>query len=171
MYGELDRLGDGRWQLRFTRTLTHPVERVWRAISEPEHLAEWFPTTIEGERAPGARLTFAFPGGQAPPVEGEMLAYVPQRLLEFRWGTDIIRLELRPSAEGTVLTLLDTLDEHGKAARDGAGWHVCLDSLDATLRGETGAPDAMADWKTVHPHYVQRFGAEAATIGPPQASE
>jgi len=25
--------------------------------------------------------------------------------------------------------LLDTIDELGKAARDGAGWHACLDVL------------------------------------------
>jgi uncharacterized protein YndB with AHSA1/START domain len=168
MYGTLDHLGDGRWQLRFTRTLPHPLEKVWRAITEPEHLAHWFPSTIDGERAAGARLRFSFPGVQAPPIEGEMLAYEPPSLMEFRWGTDIVRLELRPSEEGTVLTLLDTLDERGKAARDGAGWHVCLDGLAAHLGGEPGAHEAMGAWKDVHPGYVERFGPEAATIGPPR---
>jgi hypothetical protein len=38
-YGDLDQLDDGRWQLRFTRVLSHPVEKVWRAITEPDHLA------------------------------------------------------------------------------------------------------------------------------------
>jgi uncharacterized protein YndB with AHSA1/START domain len=63
MYGTLERLNDTHWQLRFTRTLSHPVEKVWRAITEPEHLAHWFPTTIDGERSAGAPLRFAFPGG------------------------------------------------------------------------------------------------------------
>ena len=48
MYGELEQRSDGRWRLRFTRALAHPPEKVWRAITEPEHLAQWFPTTIEG---------------------------------------------------------------------------------------------------------------------------
>jgi uncharacterized protein YndB with AHSA1/START domain len=168
MYGTLDHLGDGRWQLRFTRTLLHPPEKVWRAITEPEHLEHWFPTTIEGERRAGARLRFSFPGGQAPPIEGEMLAYEPPSLMELRWGTDIVRLELRPTTEGTELTLLDTLDERGKAARDGAGWHTCLDGLAAHLRGEADARRAMETWKDVHPQYVESFGPEAATIGPPE---
>ncbi len=95
MYGELEQLDDGRWQLRFTRTLRHPLEKVWRAITEPEHLANWFPTTIEGERAAGAPLRFSFPGGQAPPFDGEMISYQPLSSMELRWGSDIVRLELR----------------------------------------------------------------------------
>lgn len=167
--GELEQLRDGRWQLRFRRVLAHPREKVWRAVSEPEQLAQWFPSTIEGERATGAPLRFTFPGDVAEPIEGEMLAYEPPAVMELRWGTDIIRLELRALQDGTELTLLDTLDERGKAARDGAGWHTCLDALDAALVGETDARSAMARerWSQVHPQYVQRFGPEAATIGPP----
>ena len=139
MYGELEQTHDGRWRLRFERTLAHSPEKVWRALTAPEHLAHWFPTTIDGERASGARLRFVFPKGQAPAFEGEMLAFAPPTLMELRWGADILRLEVRPSADGTVLTLLDTLDEVGKAARDGAGWHVCLDGLALHL---DGAPSA-----------------------------
>lgn len=171
MYGTLDQLDDGRFQLRFTRSLAHPVDRVWRAITEPQHLAHWFPTTIEGERAAGASLRFSFPGGEAPPFEGEMLAYEPPSLMELRWGPDIVRLELRPIATGTHLTLLDILDERGKAARDGAGWHVCLDNLEADLRGGPDAGGRTAAWSDVHPHYVESFGPEAATIGPPDGFE
>ena len=51
--GRLVAVGD-RFQLRFTRKLPHPPEKVWRALTEPKHLAAWFPTDVEGERAPGA---------------------------------------------------------------------------------------------------------------------
>jgi uncharacterized protein YndB with AHSA1/START domain len=167
-YGSVEQLGDGRWQLRFTRTLPYPREKVWRAITEPEHLTQWFPTTIDGERAAGATLRFTFPGGQAPAMEGEMLAYEPESFMELRWGPDILRLELRTVEDGTELTLLDTLEERGKAARDGAGWHVCLDALEASLRGEPEARGQMEVWREVHQHYVEQFGPEAATIGPPE---
>jgi uncharacterized protein YndB with AHSA1/START domain len=171
MYGTLEELDTGRFQLRFTRTLAHPQDTVWRAITEPEQLANWFPTTIEGERAAGAPLRFSFPGGEAPPFEGEMLAFEPPSLMELRWGPDIVRLELRPTATGTELTLLDTLDERGKAARDGAGWHACLDSLEAALSGDPDARDRMGVWREVTAHYVESFGPEAATIGPPEGFE
>jgi uncharacterized protein YndB with AHSA1/START domain len=168
MYGTCEQLEDGRWQLRFTRTLDHPLAKVWRAITEPEHLAAWFPTTIEGDRAAGAPLRFSFPGGEADPFEGEMIAYDPPRAVELRWGNDIVRIELRPDgADGTELTLLDTLDERGKAARDGAGWHTCLDALEASLRGDPDPRAAMGGWSEVQPLYAERFGPEGATIGPP----
>jgi uncharacterized protein YndB with AHSA1/START domain len=166
MNGELEQLDDGRWQLRFTRTLPHPPEKVWRAITEPEHLAGWFPTTIEGERATGASLRFSFPNEQAPPFDGEMLAYVPCPLLSLRWGPDVLRIELSSIEGGTALTLLDILEARGKAARDGAGWHTCLDALEAALRGEPDARAAMGGWSAVHGLYVESFGPEAATIGP-----
>jgi uncharacterized protein YndB with AHSA1/START domain len=167
MYGTLEQLRDGRWQLRFTRTLPHPPSKVWRAITEPEHLARWFPTTIDGERAAGARLRFTFPGGHAEPFDGEMLAFEPESVMELRWGPDIVRIELQPAPEGTELTLFDTLEDRGKAARDGAGWHACLDALEAALSGDADTRSHVEIWSEVHPQYVERFGPEAATIGPP----
>jgi uncharacterized protein YndB with AHSA1/START domain len=171
LFGELEPLRDGRWQLRFRRTLAHPPEKVWRAITEPEHLARWFPTTIEGERAAGAPLRFSFPQGQAEPFNGEMLVYEEGSAFELRWGDDVLRLELRAVSEGTELTLLDTLDERGKAARDGTGWHTSLDALEAELGGCQNARDELNTWREVNGEYVRRFGAEASTIGPPEGFE
>jgi hypothetical protein len=94
-------------------------------------------------------------------------AFDPPHTFEFRWGPDLIRFELRPSDGGTILTLLDTLDERGKAARDGAGWHTCLDALQAALDDDPDARQAMRTWSAVHPGYVERFGPEGASIGPP----
>lgn len=169
MYGTVEELTDGRWRLRFTRDVAHPVEKVWRAITEPEHLAAWFPTTIDGERKPGAPLHFTFPNQAAPPFDGEVIAYEPPHLFEFRWGPDVIRLEVQHSQRGALLTLSDTLEERGKAARDAAGWHTCLDALAASLAGDRHArQEEMSAWRDVHAHYVEEFGPEGATIGPPE---
>ena len=169
--GTLEQLPDGRWQLRFTRVLSHPPAKVWRAITEPEELERWFPTTIDGDRAPGARLRFTLSNGLAEPFEGEMLAYEPQSAMEFRWGADIIRIELKPRGDQTVLTLLDTFDELGKAARDAAGWHLCLDRLAANLEGRPRRPESADEWRPINARYVERFGPEAATVGPPEGFE
>jgi uncharacterized protein YndB with AHSA1/START domain len=167
--GELTPAG-GRWQLRFTRRIAHPAEKVWRALVEPEHLAAWFPQRIVGDRAVGARLRFEDDQAGIDAFEGEVLRYEPPRVFEFTWGTDVLRLELEPDGDHTVLTLLDTFDEQGKAARDAAGWHECLDRLGADLDGTP--PGAWgATWREVHSAYVARFGPAAATIGPPEGHD
>jgi uncharacterized protein YndB with AHSA1/START domain len=164
--GRLEKVDDRR-QLVFTRKLPHPPEKVWRALTEPEHLDAWFPTTIEGELRAGAPLRFGFREHEIAPMEGEMLAYEPPSRLEFMWGPDRLSFTLEPDGGGTLLTLVDVIDELGKAARDGAGWHEKLDVLEYHLRGEE-PPKPGARWKQVHPDYVERFGPEAATIGPPE---
>ena len=162
--GVLEPAGD-RWRLRFTRRLPHAPEKVWRAITEPEHLQAWFPQRIVGEWVVGRPLTFASEYGD---FEGEVRAFEPPSMLEFRWGTDTIRLEVKPDAQGSILTLLDTIDEVGKAARDAAGWHVCLDRLELELDGAPPASETGERWQALHPTYIERFGPEAATIGPPE---
>jgi uncharacterized protein YndB with AHSA1/START domain len=170
MNGDLERAGDG-WRLRFTRPLAHPAEKVWRAITQPEHLEAWFPTRILGEWTAGAPLRFEFPNGEYPGFDGEVLACEPPSLLEFRWGTDTIRLEISPRDGGCTLALIDSIDELGKAARDGAGWHVCLEALEHDLDGTAQAAAPGEDWERVHAGYVGKFGPEAATIGPPERAK
>jgi uncharacterized protein YndB with AHSA1/START domain len=165
-HGELEPV-EGRWRLRYVRRLPHPREKVWRALTEPEHLAAWFPAKIEGGWAAGAPLRFVIVDWELPPTEGEVLAVEPPSLLEYRWDTDVLRFELEPDGDGCVLTFLDTFDELGKAARDGAGWHACLDALELDLGGEEAPREAMDRWRALQAGYVERFGPEAATIGPP----
>jgi uncharacterized protein YndB with AHSA1/START domain len=172
-YGTLERSESGEPRLRFERTLDHPREQVWAAVTQPRHLAHWFPTTIEGEHRPGAPLRFGFPEDRWPAFEGEMLAFEPPALMQIRWGGDIVRFELRALGDArTALTLLVTLEEYGKAARDGTGWHRCLDALAAHLDGEAAARNLLTHgWQPVNDAYVQRFGPEASAIGPPEGAE
>jgi uncharacterized protein YndB with AHSA1/START domain len=169
-YGTLD-YADGRVTLRFTRRLPHPPGQVWRALTEPEHLAAWFPTTMDGVRAAGAPLSFAFPETAMPPMDGEMLAYDPPELMALTWGDETLRFELAPDGDGTLLRLSASFDELGKAARDAAGWHSCLDLLGCDLAGQAPPWQAGERWGVVHPGYVARFGPEASAIGPPQEWE
>jgi uncharacterized protein YndB with AHSA1/START domain len=165
MHGELEQIG-GAWQLRFTRSLRHPPERVWRALTDATELEAWFPTTIEGELVTGASLKFGFRDEPYDPLDGVMLACEPNRLMEFRWGDDLLRITLEPDGAGTRLTLVDVLSDIGKGARDAAGWHVCLDNLERWLAGEpTGEGN---EWEPLNLEYASRFGPEAATLGPPE---
>jgi hypothetical protein len=94
-----------------------------------------------------------------------VIEFDPPRVFAYLWGMDVLRWELRPDDDGCLLVFTDTIEEQGKAARDGAGWHVCLEMLVARLDGSE--PPASDRWQQVHPSYLDRFGPEAATIGPP----
>ena len=168
-HGTLDLCGPDP-VLRFVRHLPHPPEKVWRALTEPEHLRRWFPTDIHGERRTGAPLRFTFREGEGPELEGTMLACDPHRLLELQWGDDeILRFELTALDDGraTELRFANTFGDVGKAARDAAGWHHCLDHLAHLLAGgdESSAPKER--WREVEPWYAEHFPPEASTIGPP----
>jgi uncharacterized protein YndB with AHSA1/START domain len=154
----------GRPMLRFERTLRHPPERVWEALTERADLFAWHPTPFELERFVGGAVTF-LPADDAPEMPpGEVKEYDPPRAFSYTWDEDLLRWELSPHDDGCQLVLTHTFDDRFKAARDAAGWHVCLDRLEQEL-GEQTRVEA---WSDVHPGYVEAFGPEAATIGPPE---
>jgi hypothetical protein len=109
-----------------------------------------------------------FRNGEGPTIAGKMITYDPPSVLEFRWGdNETLRFELQPDGQGSVLTFLNTFDDLGKAARDAAGWHACLDVLVYHLNDEEAPWTPTERWQDVHASYVERFGPEASTIGPP----
>jgi uncharacterized protein YndB with AHSA1/START domain len=161
---------DDRSALTFARRLAHPVERVWRAVTEPSELAHWFPSAVSGDMKPGGTLTFEFPGGEMPTMEGEVIELDPPRSLAFTWGDDMLRIELEPVDDGCVLHFVVLFDEAERASRDAAGWHVCLDRLEQHLGGaQTDAPDSeeTTEWRALYDEY-QRRGLPAGAPLPSQ---
>ncbi|MGH3993115.1 MAG: SRPBCC domain-containing protein [Pseudonocardiaceae bacterium] len=53
----------GQPAVRFQRRLAHPVERVWRAVTDPEQLGSWFPCRVEVDLRPGGPMRFDFGEG------------------------------------------------------------------------------------------------------------
>ena len=125
--------------LRFERRFAHPIEDVWRAVSEPDGLRQWFPAGVDLELRPGGAMRFTFPGHVDEAMGGQVTAVDAPRLLEFLWEEDRIRIELEPDGSGTLLRFTHTLTQKPGAAKVAAGWHVCLDALSTLL--ETGASE------------------------------
>jgi uncharacterized protein YndB with AHSA1/START domain len=162
MYGAYDTI-ENRPALRFERRLSHPVEVVWRAITESDELEHWFPSHVEiDELRPGAEMTFRFenmPLDAPSTMSGRVTGFDPPRLFEFYWVDDHLRFELEPAgSDACTLRLTVLLSEREKAARDGAGWHVCLDRLERQLTGTE--PGGREDWRALYEEY-QRRGAPA----------
>jgi uncharacterized protein YndB with AHSA1/START domain len=157
---------DGRWTLRFERRFAHPIDKVWRCMTEPQHRDAWFPQRILGDLAPGGELRFVDdPNLPAEGMGGRCLAIEPPHLLELEWGADTLRIELSPDGDGTRLVFLDTTSDRAHAARTAAGWHHCLDGLQADLDG-TGAPEMDASgWDALHGRYLDALGGERHVWG------
>lgn len=150
-------LDDGRPAIRFSRTYAHPVERVWHFVTDPDELTEWFPARAEIDQRPGGTVTLSG-DPNLPESTGRVLAVDPRRHLSFTWGGDELRFDLEQLDGGrTRFTLTHVLAAEDTAARNGAGWEVCLTALDARARGERveGAhAGPSAAWKGFYDGYV-----------------
>lgn len=157
---------DGRSVLRFERRLPHPVEKVWRALTEPAHLDHWFPARMRMDLAPGAPIRFVFPEGEGPATEGTIVELDPPRTFAFTWDRDLLRWELRPEGEGSLLVFTHTFDDRAGAASIASGWEGCLEALGQVLDGRpVDLPDR---WTERHEAYVERFGlAEGSLLRSP----
>ncbi|MFI5683307.1 SRPBCC family protein [Streptomyces sp. NPDC051636] len=149
---------DGRPAVRFGRTYDHPVDRVWRFVTDAGELAQWFPSRADIELRPGGMIGFSGDPNM-PPSTGRVIAVDPPRHLSLEWGGDELRFDLEEAGDRrTRLTLTDVLAAENTAARNAAGWEVCLAALDAKARGERPAgPHAGASvlWKDFYDGYVE----------------
>jgi uncharacterized protein YndB with AHSA1/START domain len=164
---------DGRPALRFERRYPHPIERVWRAISDPDEMAHWFPSEVVGERRVGADLVFDDEAQRAAAREagephrtdepfpgGRVVAFDPPHVFSFTWGGELLRIELTPDGDGTRLLFTQVLSHPSVAARNGAGWHSCLTDLDGFLGA---AQESSQHWSEVYADYIRRMGPPLGT--------
>ena len=127
-------------QLRLERRFRQPIERVWRAISEPDELRQWFPYDEQ-------------------PLE--VTTSEPPNLLEGTWFGDVLRFELKPTGDGCSLVFTHAFEDRATAARTAAGWDRCFARLDALFAGHPMDEKAsLATWPDVHERYAEEFGVD-----------
>lgn len=156
------------WTLVLVRQLSHPPAKVWKALTEPEHLREWAP--FDSDRSLGAvgtaKLTTV--GSPTPHItEARVKRADAPRVLEFTWGGQDVRWELEPvGTTGTRLTLWHNIDRR-YIAMGAAGWHLCIDVMDRFMDGHPigriVGPEAMKfeGWQRLHGEYAQQLGVES----------
>jgi hypothetical protein len=150
-----------KWTLILVRELRHSPEKVWQALTDPDHLREWAPFVVDGSLSTvGATVKLTWVGTPTPFETTVTRAEAP-RVLEY----SDIRWELEDSGGGTRLTLWHNIDRRF-ISWGAAGWHISFDVLDRLLSGNpigriVGA-DAMkaAGWKRLTAEYAKQFGIE-----------
>ena len=147
--------------LRYRRRLSHPIERVWAALTDPAELASWWGRVEAPVLAAGEPYTITWlnesEDGEPVVMEAAITEIRAPELLEVEGephGT--LRFELRADGDATDLLLLCTSPvppEHRTSVQ--AGWHFHLDALATALAGgSTDLTDPMPAWSPIHDRYV-----------------
>ncbi len=166
----------GRHTLRLQRVLPHDPDQIWEALTTAAELQHWHPSPFEFERRVGGRVRYLAPLAGTEMPDGEVLDYDPPRVLAYTWGDDELRWELEPGPAGCLLVLTHTFDDRLKAARDAAGWELCLQALSGHLDSggaadpgpEPGPDRAIPEgWSELNRAYEQRFGIAPEDATPP----
>lgn len=144
---------EGKPALRFDRNSSYPISHVWAALTEPAKLRRWFPSGVTHEAKVGGRIEF-FGEPYSKPDTGRILEFLPPTAFAFTWGPDELHMKLERFGNGCRLILINVLATADSAARNAAGWSICLAELDKVL----------ADKPSAGPHSDEAGGAFEAIL-------
>ena len=152
-----------KWTLILARELRHPPEKVWQALTDPEHLREWAPFVVDGSMGTaGSTVNLTWVGAPGTPLATTVTRADAPNLLEY----GDIRWELEALGSGTRLTLWHDIDRR-YISWGAAGWHISFDILERLLAGDPigrvfGADARKSDgWKRLTAEYAEQFSIEA----------
>lgn len=146
-------IDDSAFAVRRTVTIAAPIEKVWAAVTQPEHLVRWFGQRAElPELAVGARGMLGFDGHGDIALRIEELD--PPHTIAYRWSNDdttapadpgasddvvferstVFRFTLDAIQGGTKLTVVETgfgdlSDPTAAMASNRKGWTSEIDEL------------------------------------------
>ncbi len=159
---------DDAFTVRRSITIAAAPEKVWAAVTRPEHISRWFGHTEFGGDAdvavaPGASGTITWPGREPVPVRVE--AMDAPHSVSYRWSnpclgepvpdavddsrSTLFTFTLEPTASGTMLTVVESGFETLPAPADDmeshrGGWNGELDKLVVLLESEAASAGAGA---------------------------
>jgi uncharacterized protein YndB with AHSA1/START domain len=126
--------------LSFEFDLKHPPEKVWRALTDPQLLAEWLLPAVNLKLEPGQAFTFKtqpYPGWDGT-VNCQFVEIEAERKLSYTWVVGdmeidtVVTFTLAPTESGTRLSLVQTgFKPENKQAFGGQryGWKMMGDKL------------------------------------------
>lgn len=146
-------IDSGEFTVTRTITIAAPIEKVWAAVTEAQHIARWFgQTAVLDDVAVGARGVFSFEGFGSFPVLIEELD--PPRTIAYRWSNEqaladapidpdhstVFRFTLEELDGSTQLTVVESgfdtqADPAANMESHRTGWDAELDELVSYLEG------------------------------------
>ncbi|MCZ2256864.1 SRPBCC domain-containing protein [Sporosarcina sp. G11-34] len=133
------------------RRLHHSVEDVWAMLTDNDLLKKWFQELRVGDLREGGFMKFDIE--DVLHEELEITELINLSVLEFDWFGDEVRFELHFAEYGCLLLFkekVNLITEQTK--KDLAGWHVCLDVIQALLDGKSILRET--EWEKWHQEYV-----------------
>jgi hypothetical protein len=164
------RKGGDKWTLILVRELRHSPEKVWEALTDPDHLREWAPFETDGSLGSVGTVQLTWMG-TGRPLETKVTRADAPSVLEY----NDTRWELEALGSGTRLTLWSNIDRRF-ISMGAAGWHISFDVLDRFLSGNPIGRIAGADamkfegWQRLNAEYAKQFGVEPPKW-PPRAAQ
>jgi uncharacterized protein YndB with AHSA1/START domain len=155
---------DDRWTLVFVRDLRHPPAKVWAALTEPDQLSAWAPFIADRNLGTSSEATLTMiDGDTAVEMTTSVHRAEPPSLLEYTWGTDLLRWELVPTGTGTRLTLRHRVEDRDWMSKVAAGWHLCLVVAEHLLDGQPiepirGQQARDYGWDQLNEAYARKLG-------------
>ena len=133
-------IDESAFSVRRTIRIAAPIEKVWTAVTEPEHISKWFGQATFAGRGVGAIGTLSWPG-HVSPVRVEALE--EPNLVAYRWSdateiedsnSTVFTFTLESVSGGTQLTVVETgfekkADPAAELADHRGGWNSELDKL------------------------------------------
>ncbi|HEX7727450.1 MAG TPA: SRPBCC domain-containing protein [Terracidiphilus sp.] len=134
---------EGTRTLVIEKFLAHPPEKVWRALTESQLLAQWL---MNNDFRPSVGDKFQFRSQPVPNWSGiidcEVLIVEPLRRLSYTWGTlgiDTAVLWILTPAEGGTLLRMEhsgfAPDQNANYTGANYGWTKFLGNLECVLGG------------------------------------
>ena len=115
--------------IRIERRYDSPVERVWRAVTEPDEMERWF--VVRPSWKPELGETFEAYGHR-----GEITELDRPRAFAWTWGVEEYRFELEPDGDGCRLVFTHVFNpELGPQEQHERGWRAYFARLEAHLAG------------------------------------
>lgn len=124
--------------ISFEFDLHHLPEKVWRALTDPELLAEWLLPVVGFELDPGASFTYTAPPqpGWDGTVKCRLLEIEAHKKLSYTWVVGsidtVVTFTLTPTEFGSRLSLVQTgfrLDQKKNFGGARYGWNLMGEKL------------------------------------------